>query len=252
MKPHVTRDGIRDGLRGLGLKSGDAVGVHSSLSSFGRVEGGPDAVIDALLDVIGPEGTLVFPTYSDNRELVAVTPEEQARGVTLKIRMLPYDAATAGCWTGAIPAAFLRRPGITRGHSPAHSLAAIGRHQAMFAERRWDALWELDGVIVMMGVGLGCCSAMHLAERQLVELPERILARMRPPADLVARNPDLTLCYGPYPDFARMEEPCRAAGILREATIGAATVKLLRLRALVDAYAQALRENPDRFYAGGY
>ena len=57
----------------LGLKKGDIAGVHSSLSSFGYVEGGADAVIDALLKVVGEEGTVVMPTYSDNREEVERT-----------------------------------------------------------------------------------------------------------------------------------------------------------------------------------
>jgi aminoglycoside N3'-acetyltransferase len=43
----VDKEDIKVGLRMLGLKKGDSVGVHSSLSSFGRVEGVADAVIDA-------------------------------------------------------------------------------------------------------------------------------------------------------------------------------------------------------------
>ncbi|MCE9616071.1 MAG: AAC(3) family N-acetyltransferase [Lentisphaerae bacterium] len=244
----MTRAAMAEGLRGLGLRPGDAVGVHSSLSSLGQVEGGAEAVIDALLDVIGPAGTLIMPAYSTNRELLEVTPEERAQGLAMKIRMLPYDAATAGCWTGKIAAALLRRPGIVRGNSPAHSLVAIGRHQQLFADRRWDALFDLDGVMLLIGVGLGCCSAMHLAERTVVKLPERILARMTPPPELVARHPGLSLVFGPYPDFSKMEGPCREAGIMRDGRIGAAMVSLVRLRALVELYAQALQADPDRFY----
>lgn len=62
--PHVTRTDIADGLRATGLKAGMNVVVHSSLSSLGRVEGGPDTVIDALQEVLGPGGTLVMPTFS--------------------------------------------------------------------------------------------------------------------------------------------------------------------------------------------
>jgi len=45
-KVHVSKDDIEAGLRKLGLKEGDMVGVHSSLSSFGYVEGGPDTVVE--------------------------------------------------------------------------------------------------------------------------------------------------------------------------------------------------------------
>ncbi|MCC6144952.1 MAG: AAC(3) family N-acetyltransferase [Candidatus Hydrogenedentes bacterium] len=248
MKSNLTCAAIAESLRLIGLQPGDAVGVHSSLSSLGQVEGGPDTVIDALLDVIGAEGTLIFPTYSNNRELLDLTPEERALGLAMKIRALPYDAAAAGCWTGAIPKAFLRRPGRVRGCDPLHSLAAIGRHQEHFATKRWEALWALDGVILLIGVGLGSCSAMHLVERLFVTLPDRILARLKLPPELVDRYRDLTLVFEPYPEFSKMEAPCRAAGIMREGRVGAASVKLIRLRALLDAYARALQEDPDSFY----
>jgi len=63
----VSKEDIKASLRELRLKEGDMVGVHSSLSSFGYVEGGVDAVFDALLEVVGEEGTVVMPTYSANR-----------------------------------------------------------------------------------------------------------------------------------------------------------------------------------------
>ncbi|NOX44142.1 MAG: AAC(3) family N-acetyltransferase, partial [Caldiserica bacterium] len=77
----VTKDDIVRGLRELGLEVGAIVGVHSSLSSFGYVEGGADAVIDALLEVVGEEGTVVMPTHSANLERKELSPEEKAAGV---------------------------------------------------------------------------------------------------------------------------------------------------------------------------
>jgi len=63
-KPVVRRQMIGDGLRALGLGAGDLVVVHSSLSSFGWVDGGADAVIDALLAAVAPGGTVVMPTLT--------------------------------------------------------------------------------------------------------------------------------------------------------------------------------------------
>ena len=65
-KVHVTKDNIIKGLTSVGLNQGNVVLVHSSLSSFGYVEGGADAVIDALLETVGPAGTVVVPTFSGN------------------------------------------------------------------------------------------------------------------------------------------------------------------------------------------
>jgi aminoglycoside N3'-acetyltransferase len=61
---HVTRKDVSDGLLSIGMSAGDTVVVHSSLSKFGTVEDGPDAVIDALQNVITSEGTIVLPTFS--------------------------------------------------------------------------------------------------------------------------------------------------------------------------------------------
>ena len=60
----LTRKDIVKGLRALPINPGDILLVHSSLKSFGRVEGGADAVIDALLETVGAEGTVMVPTIT--------------------------------------------------------------------------------------------------------------------------------------------------------------------------------------------
>lgn len=244
----VTREMILKGLRDLGIKEGESVGVHSSLSRFGWVEGGADAVIDALLEAVGPEGNIVMPAYSTNREEVPLTDEDRAYHVSWKYRILPFDPAREGTWTGKITDVFWRRPGARRGSNPVHSLAAMGPRAEELC-RGWDRLLAADGRILMLGVGLERCSSMHLAELY-AELPERILARNRMPQALIERyrGQTMDIGVGPYPNFKLMEEPCRQHGILREGYIGQAPVMTARLKALIDLYAQYLREDPDRFY----
>jgi len=251
-KIHVTKEDIKRSLRRLGLKRGDVIGVHSSLSSFGYVEGGADAVIDALLETVGEEGTIVMPTYSTNRENVERTQREIELGVTWKSKILPYDPEETPCWTGRIPETFRRRKGVVRSPNPTHSLAALGM-KANELVQGWNKLLQADGYILLLGVDLGCCSAMHLAEER-VQLPPRILEKIEPPPELLEKyGPDLgwpewDIGYGPYPDFAKMEEPCKEHGVMKTVKIGEATVKLLRLRELIDLYAEYLRKTPDLFY----
>jgi aminoglycoside N3'-acetyltransferase len=78
----VRKEDIKKGLTRLGLKKADAVGVHSSLSSFGHVEGGADAVIDALIETVGEEGNIVMSTHSANLSEDKRTPEDKAMGVS--------------------------------------------------------------------------------------------------------------------------------------------------------------------------
>ena len=55
---------IQRELAGLGVSHGATVVVHSSLSAFGAVHGGAQAIVDALLHAIGESGTLVVPTFT--------------------------------------------------------------------------------------------------------------------------------------------------------------------------------------------
>src|SRR5512136_1383176 len=59
-----TRDSLAADLRALGSTHGMAVIVHSSLSALGWVSGGSVAVVQALMDVLTPAGTLVMPTHT--------------------------------------------------------------------------------------------------------------------------------------------------------------------------------------------
>jgi len=124
-KIHVTKEDIKRGLETLGLKNGDSVGVHSSLSSFGYVEGGANAVIDALLEVVGPEGTIVMPTYSNNIEQLEKTQEEIDMGITWKYRVLPYDPQKHSCWTGKIPDTLWKREGAIRNSNHVYQLKGL-------------------------------------------------------------------------------------------------------------------------------
>ena len=59
----IHKKDIVSGLKKLGLKAGDVVLLHSSLSSLGHVDGGAETVIEAFLAVLGAKGTLVVPTF---------------------------------------------------------------------------------------------------------------------------------------------------------------------------------------------
>jgi len=248
LKVHMTKEDIKAGLKQLGLKKGDIVGVHSSLSSFGYVEGGADSVIDALLEVVGEEGTIVMPTHSANLLEIQRTQEEVAMGVAWLYKILPFDPKETPCTTGAIPETFRKRRGAIRGSHPTHSIAALGLRAEELVEG-WHKMLELDGYILLIGVGLSVCTAMHLAEKR-VQFPEHILRKITLPKELVEKYPETEWewDFGPYPDFAKMEEPCLRNGIMKTVTVGEATLKLVRLRELIDLYTEYLQKNPDLFY----
>ena len=70
MRDSVSQNDIADGLREVGLEPGDTVFMHSSLSSFGHVEGGAEAVARAFLEVLGQEGSVhvsKWPEVDDSK-----------------------------------------------------------------------------------------------------------------------------------------------------------------------------------------
>src|SRR5262245_42415204 len=126
----VTHSLIEAGLRSIGLGRGDAVEVHSSLRAFGWVEGGAATIVDTLMQVVGLEGALVMSAYRVSGA-IPLTPEEQARGITWKVKVLAEDSPEP-IGLGAVVAEFLRRPGVVCG-SGIHQVCAWGhdaqRHQ---------------------------------------------------------------------------------------------------------------------------
>lgn len=97
----LSRAEIVAGLRRLGVAPGDALEVHGSLRSLGRVAVGAACVIRALQEVVGPTGALVMPAYPVSPAL-ALSTEEQARGITWKVRVLSFDDGATPTGVGTI------------------------------------------------------------------------------------------------------------------------------------------------------
>ena len=169
--PTVTCSDIVAALRGLGVRPGALLGVHASLSRFGRVQGGAEAVLEALFETVGPEGTLVMSTYLVGPPL-PLTEEDRALGITWKIRRIPFDDLSTPSGMGVIADTFKRRPDVKRWYHRVHSVTAWGRDADRYC-RSFEPLVEAGGSILLMGVQMDRCSALHIAEGR-VELPEAV------------------------------------------------------------------------------
>lgn len=96
--------------KALGIKPGMSLLTHSSLRRVGPVDGGADTVIDALLEVLGPEGTLMMSTVGGN-----VNPEQPV-----------FDVRNTPCTVGTLANVFRKREGVIRSLHPVHSVCALG------------------------------------------------------------------------------------------------------------------------------
>jgi len=175
----ATTSSLAADLTRLGIRPGMTLVVHSSLSSLGWVCGGPVTVIDALEQVLGPEGTLVVPTHtahlSDPAEWLA-PPVPGSWHDIIRTEMPAFDAAiTPTRGMGAIPECFRPQPGVFRSNHPHDSFAARGplaehitsAHQLDFGLGESSPLarvYEQDGYVLLLGVGHARNTSLHLAE----------------------------------------------------------------------------------------
>lgn len=177
-----TREGLAADMRRLGLEPGMTVLVHSSLSAIGWVVGGPVTVVEALMDVITPEGTLVMPTHSsDNSEPShwRNPPVPEAWWPVIRENMPGYDPhVTPTRQMGRIVETFRTWPGVLRSGHPAQSFAAWGRHADDIVRDHALAyslgegsplarVYDVSGSILLMGVGFGNNTSFHLAEYRI-------------------------------------------------------------------------------------
>lgn len=158
----VTKERLEKDVALCGLNAGDTILMHSGLKAIGFVEGGADAVIDAILTQLGPEGTLMVPAFSYSYAGRAAA--------------VPFDIKTTpGSGLGAIADRLRQRSEAVRSAHPSHSFAAIGRnahflcddHQlehAVSDPSPLTRLIKLDGRVFFLGCGVETNVMLHLAE----------------------------------------------------------------------------------------
>lgn len=247
MRLHVTQQMIVDDLRKLGLKEGDAVLVHSSLSRIGYVEGGAETVIDALIEAVGDTGTVLVPTLTGSSELSAQNPPV-------------FDVRTTPCWTGTIPETFRKRGNAIRSLHPTHSVAAIGAQAVALTEggekantpcsynTPYERLIRMpNGRILMLGCGLGCCTTLHCIE-ELAGVPDRMQDDMAAGTVYDYDGRKITVntylhFYGPPLDYPVMHEGYIREGIMCVGKIGEADSLLIKAKEMADHTLDALKQD---------
>ena len=225
-------------LRELGVRPDGILLVHTSFSAVGPVDGGPHGLIDALQDVLGPRGTLVMPSMSDDDDH-------------------PFDPGTTACaGMGIVAASFWKRPGVLRSNSP-HAFAAAGPHAAAItADHPLDVphglnspvgrVYELDGQVLLLGVGHDADTTVHLAETMAG-------VRYRRPkyAVILSGGRPVRIDYDEIDhcceNFNRVDEWLDAGQRQRRGTVGHAVARLAGSRDVVEICLDRLRENETVF-----
>ncbi|MEU4242922.1 AAC(3) family N-acetyltransferase [Actinoplanes sp. NPDC026619] len=192
-----TRESIAADLTDLGVRAGSVLLVHSSLSSLGWVSGGALTVVHAMLDVLGPSGTLVVPSQTaDNRDPSTWMPRPpEAWWPAIRDSLPAFDPdRSPSVRVGVITEQVRTWPGAVRSAHPQTSFAAVGAQAADLMSRHdtdchlgeaspLAALDAVNGATLLLGVSFHRTTVFHLAEYRQPDPPRRNYAcAVRTPA----------------------------------------------------------------------
>lgn len=249
--PPATVASLTRDLHSLGLPEGATVLVHTALSRLGYVIGGPQALIEALLAALGPEGTLVMPAFSGDRGEPAPwqhPPVPEAWWPVFREHMpafQPERTPTRGL--GTVPEAFRSWPGALRSSHPSSSFAAVGPNAAritgdhalaygMGEQSPLARLYDVDAWVLLLGVNHANDSSLHLSEIRATGIA---LDRIEGGAPVLVDGARQWVRYddvdGDSDDFEALGEAFAAeTGAEITGRVGLGTARLFRQRAVVD------------------
>lgn len=255
----VVKQDILEALEKVGVCRGQVLMAHTSLSSLGYVCGGAQVVIEALLEAVGSEGTVMMPAQSwKNLDPSTGVHWEAPESCWPLIRenWPAYDKDITPTNTmGAVAEMFRKWPGVLRSSHPARSVAAWGKEAAYLTADHdlsnifgdgspVGKLYELDGLVLLMGVGYDKNTSLHLADVRAAYPGKR--SRVEHSAVMengrrVWKGYETLFVDGA--DFPAIGAAFEKEHAVRKAALGNGTLRLMKQRELVDFAVKWIGEN---------
>ena len=252
----ITETQLVKDLQGLGLKPGDTVMLHASVKAVGWIVGGPDVIIQAILDVIGPQGTLMMYAGWEEAPYLTIALEE-GRGEAYLEECPAFDPERSRAnrkWS--ILTEYLRTwPGARRSDHPEASVVAVGAKAAWLTKDHplhypygrgspFAKLCEAGGKVLLLGSPLNAVTVLHYAET-IAEIPDKRIVRYRMPIlregkrvwveiEDIDTGEGIVEGHSNEEYFAEIVREYLASGKGRWGTVGAASSYLLDAAELVD------------------
>jgi aminoglycoside 3-N-acetyltransferase len=245
-------------LRRLGIRPGDALIVHSSLSRLGFVAGGVDAVVMALQETVGASGTLGAPTFW------TVDPNAVEEDTL-------FDAVQGKSQMGIISDRIRQLPGAARSLHPTHSATFVGPlAQDLTAEHHKDEtpvgahspyrkLAAINGKILLLGVTLEYLTSFHTIEDETAHFPYQIYNPGRKRFRVLSpEGEELTLYARIHSEETarlrqciKMEPYLVAAGVMVKGQVGTGDAILLDAKGLHEALHRLCEQGITIYAPGG-
>ena len=225
-------------LLALGVMPGGVLLVHTSFSNVKPVEGGPEGLIRALRAALGVDGTLVMPSMSYDDDS-------------------PFDKHTSPCpEMGVVAGTFWRLPGVMRSDNN-HAFAAAGPlAETILASHPIDCphgldspvgrVYELNGQVLLLGVGHDSNTTIHLAENlaSVRYRRDKYVTILRDGKPVRLEYHEIDHCCQ---NFALADGWLDEKNLQRQGKVGQAEARLVRSRDVVSAVTEHLKSNETIF-----
>jgi aminoglycoside 3-N-acetyltransferase len=245
----LKKEDLVQGFSKLGLKAGDTALVHSSYKSLGEVDGGPQTVLDALLEVLTPDGTLIMPTFNFNFN-----------------QGEPWDVNKTPSHMGVLTEIARTNPDSRRVFHPFYSFAILGKLKDELTRVRYkdsygtDSIFmklrQLDGKIMIIGLSYTHSMTFFHHIEQMNGVDYRFIKAFT--GEVTDENGKTytdtftmlvrDLDKGVITEVDPMGEVLEQRGIVSVTQIGDATVKLMKANDVFRVTSEEMKKNPHLLY----
>ena len=166
--------------------------LHASVKNIGWIVGGPDVVIEAILDILTKDGTLMMHTsWEDNPHGLATWRKDRQEAYLAECPAFDPARSRADHRQMSILAEYLRTwPNSYRSRHP-YGYAAVGkRAEWITSEQPWqyregkgsplEKLCDASGYVVLLGSPIGNVTLLHHAEH-IAKVPNKRIDRYKMP-----------------------------------------------------------------------
>ena len=237
----VTKNELKESLKSLGVCKGMTLEVHSSLSSFGELEGGAETVIDTLKELVTEEGSIFMPALRLSKEL-PLSEEDKKLGITVKIKVLPPDSDRTAM--GIVADTFRKLPDTYTG-SDTISTSGWGKYGKEAVNSGLDYPIHNGGMALMLGVDIYKLTAMHYVEGIT---PAEINKQFEPTEEINCKYPPnewfIEAGHPPVKAWYKIQDMAYEKGLIKETTIGECKIMFFDIWSVVSLYEDELRRDP--------
>ena len=231
--------------RDIGIRKGMELEVHSSLSSFGYVEGGAETVVEALLECVGETGSIFMPALRLSPPM-ELSEADKRMGITVKIKVLPADAPRTDM--GIIADTFRQRTDVITGEGIIRT-SGWGLHAKEAAKGGLDYVIHHGGKALLLGVDIYKLTAMHYVENSM---PQEISNIFEPCEEVRKKYPTeewfIEAGEPPIKAWYTIQNMACEKGIIQEGYIGKCKYMFFDIWDVVSLYKKELENNPFKLY----